>query len=301
MRIANIIIAHKNPTQLLRLIERLRHPQFDFYIHIDKKVPIHDFKLVKEYENVYFIKNRISCNWGGNSLLNAITSALNQVAETNRNYGFVNLLSAQDYPLLSPDHIYEYLLNRSGKNFISFDTSRNTKWWKEAVARYEKYHFTDLNLKGKYFFQRILNKLAPTRRFPLPLELHGSSNSTWWTITGECARYLARTLTNEKKLDKFLRYSWSTDEFVVATIIMNSEFKDQVVNNNLRYIDWSEGNAHPKLLDVGDVEKMKHSGMLFARKFDVEIDTEALDKIDKELIDFPGSDEMGKKLLTSKS
>lgn len=39
---------------------------------------------------------------------------------------------------------------------------------------------------------------------------------------------------------------------------------------DLRYVDWSEGEDHPKILDESDYEKIMTSGKLFARKFDEE-------------------------------
>lgn len=80
---------------------------------------------------------------------------------------------------------------------------------------------------------------------------------------------------------KFLKFCWGTDEFVIATMIMNSPFKDQVVNDNLRYIDWSEGNANPKILGLEDFDPILSSNMLFARKFDEHHDREILDKLDQ--------------------
>lgn len=284
MRVAHIIMAHKNPDQLLRMITKLDHPGFDFYVHIDNKILLDSFKAIFELANVRPIKKRINCNWGGNSLLTAVTSALNEVLSTGINYDFVNLLSAQDYPLHSSAHIYNYFEKAKGKNFISFDISADTTWWKEATSRYEKYHFTDINIKWKYGLQKIVNSVMPSRKFPMYSELYGSSDSTWWTISYECARLVADQLSHNKKLLNFIKYAWGTDEFVVATIIMNSDFRDSVINNNLRYIDWSEGNPHPKLLGIDDFEKIKSSEMLFARKFDALFDEEILDRIDKSQI-----------------
>lgn len=65
MRIANIIAAHKNPLQVERLITAMYHPNFDFYIHLDKKIDIEPFLYLEERSQVEFIKNRILCNWGG--------------------------------------------------------------------------------------------------------------------------------------------------------------------------------------------------------------------------------------------
>lgn len=284
MRIAHIIMAHKNPNQLLRLIQRLQHPQSDFYIHVDKKINIDDFKFIEEKMDVTFIKNRVECNWGGNNFLRGIINSTKEVITSDNNYDFINLLSAQDYPLISPQGIYDHFKNNLDKNFISFEVSKESDWWKSAISRYEKYHFTDLNLKWKYVFQKLVNTIMPQRKFPIPLELFGSSNSSWWTISGACSKYLVEKLLNDEKLWNFLKYSWGTEEFMISSIIMNSEFREKVINNNLRYIDWSEGNARPKLLSVTDFDQIMASGMIFARKFDTEFDQEILDKLDKECL-----------------
>jgi hypothetical protein len=57
-----------------------------------------------------------------------------------------------------------------------------------------------------------------------------------------------------------------------------------MINNNLRYIDWSLGGASPKILKIEDTEKIGQSGKFFARKFDTDIDSEILDWIDANLL-----------------
>ncbi|MDN3585391.1 beta-1,6-N-acetylglucosaminyltransferase [Pedobacter aquatilis] len=284
MRIAHIIMAHKNPKQLLRLIKSLEHPNADFFIHIDKKVLKEEFKIIENLSQVKFIKNRINCNWGGNSLFLGILSSLNEVVSDNIEYDFINLLSAQDYPLTSAENIFNFLQSRPQSNFISYDESRETEWWKKAVSRYEKHHFTDLSFRGKYLLQKIVNKIFPVRKFPMEMELYGSCKSTWWTISGTCAKYVDEIFTNNKQLRNFLKYSWGTDEFAFASIVMNSSFKDSVINNNLRYIDFSQGHAHPKTLLIEDYDKIASSKMLFARKFDDQVDEYILDRIDAECL-----------------
>lgn len=286
MRIAHVIMAHKNPPQLLRLIERLQHPNFDIYIHIDKKVPSDKFKFLTEKTNITFIKNRVECNWGGNNFFKAIINSVSEVLHLNKDYAFINLLSGQDYPIATADDIYNYWGKNPDKNFISYDPSRESDWWKGAVNRYEKYHFTDLHFKWKYLLQKIVNTVLPKRTLPYSFELFGGRNASWWTITGGCAKYLVDELLLDKKLWDFLKYSWCADEFMVCSLIMNSKFRDKAVNHNLRYIDWSEGNARPKLLGIGDFDHIKDSGMFFARKFDQEIDSRILDKIDRECLQF---------------
>lgn len=283
MRIAHLIMVHKNPNQLIRLIKRLQHPNADIYIHVDTKSDIEDFKHVLTLNHASFINNRVNCNWGGNSLLIGITTALNEVLSYNKGYGFINLISAQDYPLRSSEELYQYFKKNIGNNFISYEPA-DSIWWKKARGRYEKYHFTDLNFPGKYFVERIANKFLPTRKFPMPVELYGGCKSTWWTITEECAKHITEQLRHNHKLQNFIKYCWGTDEFVLTTLIMNSPFANKTNEDNMRYIDWSEKNAHPKLLDNNDFDAIKNSEMLFARKF--EMDEPVLDRIDKELLNY---------------
>lgn len=281
MRIAHIIMVHKNPDQVIRLIRRLQHTNADFYVHIDAKSNIEEFEAVADLPQVSLIKKRVNCNWGGNSLFIGILTAVREVLSLNKGYSFLNLLSAQDYPLRSAAEIHEYFENNIGYNFISYEPA-DSKWWQAAVSRYERYHFTDLTFMGKHLAEKMVNIFLPTRRFPLPVTLYGGCKSTWWTISEDCANYISSQLSNNKRLSAFLKYCWGTDEFVLPTLIMNSPYKAKVVDDNLRYIDWSEGNARPKLLGIEDFSAMKESGMLIARKF--EIDTLILDKIDQELL-----------------
>jgi hypothetical protein len=280
MRIAHLIIAHKNPGQLERLIVTMKHTMFDLYIHLDKKTDIASFRQIERHENVYFIKNRIVCNWGGYSIVRAILNSIDEVLNSGKEYEFINLMSGQDYPLKSTNDIYQYLSERLGNSFVAYEPLDNV-WWVDAVTRYEFYHFTDLKLIGRYFLQKIVNALMPRRKFPLNLTLYGSKKSTWWVLNADAARYLVSFVQDNSKLDRFMKFTWGADEFLITSIIMNSPFKDKVVNDNLRYVDWSSGDVHPKILSKDDLPDLIKADQYFARKFDITVDEEILDLIDQ--------------------
>jgi len=52
------------------------------------------------------------------------------------------------------------------------------------------------------------------------------------------------------------------------------------VNDDLRYVDWSEGGASPRVLTSYDLDRMTRSSALFARKFDPRIDSAVIDALD---------------------
>lgn len=280
MRVAHIIMAHKNPVQLERLVLAMKHSMFDLYIHLDKKSDYDEFKHIAKYTNVFFIQNRLECNWGGFSFVEAILNSITEVFSSSREYQFVNLMSGQDYPLKTVDELYNFLSDNLNMSFLAYERVDHD-WWDHAVSRYKTYHFTDFKLMGRYLLQKITNKLMPHRKFPLDLTLYGSTNSSWWILSADAAQYLVDFIKDKPKLKRFMKFTWGADEFIITTIIMNSPFKDKVVNDNLRHIDWSLGGAHPKIFAKNDLNDLVNTNKYFARKFDTDVDKEILDLIDE--------------------
>ena len=65
-------------------------------------------------------------------------------------------------------------------------------------------------------------------------------------------------------------------------MIYNSDYRSDMVNDNLRYIDWSEGKPSPKTLTIEDADKLTNSGKLFGRKFNSKVDSKILDYLDEQ-------------------
>jgi hypothetical protein len=64
MRIAYLIMAHKNPTQVIRLIDRLDDEGVSFFVHVDRKAD-QVYRAVTaalaDRANCHFVKRRIRC------------------------------------------------------------------------------------------------------------------------------------------------------------------------------------------------------------------------------------------------
>src|ERR1700689_2810482 len=115
MRIAYLIMAHKNPAQIEKLIHSLDHPQFDVYIHLDKKTPIEDYRYLSNIERVHFIGDRLKVTWGGISIPDAVLLSMNEIISSGRQYDFITVMSGQDYMLRTADEVYDYFNKRKGK------------------------------------------------------------------------------------------------------------------------------------------------------------------------------------------
>jgi Core-2/I-Branching enzyme len=280
MKIAHLIAVHKNPLQVKRLVDQLLTKDCDIYIHIDKKIDIDSFKAVLSDQRVYFISNRIAVNWGGYSQVKATIVSIKQILENRQTYDYINFISGQDYPIKPLDQFYDYLQLNIGNEYLEYIHAEEKV--EETRLRIYKYNFNDFNFKGKYVLQKILNKILPDRKFPI-LEYKMVVKSNWFTITPECAKYVLDFLDQNPKVVSFFKYGWGVDEFVFQTITYNSYLKDRIVNNNLRYIDWSAQLPSPKTLDHSDIEKLSTSDKFFARKFDVNVDSKILDMLDSKI------------------
>lgn len=276
MKFAILIVTYTSPGQTKRLIESLNNGDFDFYIHLDKKIDLETHHELFDIPNVYFIEDRIDIRWAGYTTVQAALSCIRQVMASGIKYDFLNLITGQDYPIKSATYISNFLQQNIGKEFMLFRDFETD--WTEAKARVDRYHFTDLGFKGRHRLEKIINFFTIKRKFPVDIHLYGKE--TFWTLSLDCAAYVVKYIDDNKKLSRFLKYTWGSDEFIFQSIIMSSPFKDNVVNKNYRYIDWPPGSARPKVLLAEDFDKIMASDNLFGRKFDVNTDEKILDLLD---------------------
>lgn len=281
MRTAHLILTYTSPEQTERMIRKMQHPDFDFYIHLDKKIDIKTHLYLSNIENVFFIKNRIDVRWAGYNTVKAVFNSIQEICDKRISYNFINLLSGQDYPLKSATQLACFFKENKGKEFIAYRDMVND--WISAQNRYKKMHFTNLRWKGEvlygqYGLEKIINLFIRNRK--VPYKYHPYGDSMFWMLSPEAAMYVVNKVQSNRRLERFFSYTWASDEFLFQTIIMNSEYKSRVINNNYRYIDWSEKKASPKILRAEDFEELESTNMLFGRKFDILKDSKIMDMID---------------------
>jgi hypothetical protein len=277
MRVAHLILTYTTPLLTERLINRLSHAQFDFYIHVDNKYSIEPYLYLKKYPHVYFIKKRVDVRWAAYNTIKATFSGIKEIAASGIKYDYINLISGQDYPIKSTEYIYDFFVKNKGKQFISYQSIEHQ--WLEALPRITRYHLTNFTFRGRHRLEQIINWFTPKRKLPNDLVPYGKA--MFWMLTADRAMYVVNYVESRPKLERFFNFTWGSDEFVFQTILMNSPYKDELVNNDYRYIDWSQGGTHPKVLGIEDLDKLKASDDLFARKFSTNINHDLLDELDR--------------------
>jgi hypothetical protein len=276
MKIAHLILTHANPEQLGRLIGRLAHPDCCVYVHLDLKTDISAFGHLAKKGRVVFVQNRVKVAWGDYTIVQATINGLEEIMATGIAYEYINLLSGQDYPIKSTEYIHRQLSAQTGKAFMH--TLIVATEWQEAITRYTKYHLSYLNFPGSFYVESLLGKLLPDRKFPGNMTPVGRSQ--WFTISRQHVAYILDFVKKSPGFVRFFKLTWAPDEFFFQTILYNSPHQQEMVNDNMRYIDWSEGKANPKVLTMADADALTATPALYARKFNPAIDSQILDYLD---------------------
>jgi len=270
MKIAHLILAHKNPQQLERLLDALDHPAFDFYIHLDKKTDAAPFEYLYRRPRTFEVMKRTPVYWAAYGTIQATINGFEEILP--KGYDYINVISAQDFPLKPADYIYQYILDRKGEEFITCQSIDDE--WSEAASRVRRYHLINWRIPGRYRLEALVNKVLPPRRFPLPHKIVGRAN--WFTLSSDAVTYALGFLRAHPELVRYYKYCWGADEFIFSTILYNSHFRPHITDNFV-YVDWSgPKTGHPKVLGVEDFERLKATDKLFARKFDADKDAAIL-------------------------
>jgi Core-2/I-Branching enzyme len=284
VKIAVLILAHKNPEQVKRLVQRLEHPDVSVFIHADKKS---SFERNSFPGNTTFITENVSVYWGDFSPVQATLTGMKEIKESAIKFDYFLLLSGQDYPITSIKKLLDFFKENNGKEYINY-TPVNKDGWKEAMNRYQYYHYRrnkNIFLWAIFAKLRLLMKMTGLKRNP-PLPLWAGSQ--WFNISYAAFNYILDYNAGHPGYTRFMKRCNFTDEMFFQTILLNSPFKNDCINDNLRFIDWDENVVKkiksPKILTIKDKETIQHSKALFARKFDITIDKNILDVLDSLLI-----------------
>src|ERR1700753_3926873 len=97
MRVANIILCHKNPQFVARLIKAMNHDCFDFYVHVDKKANRDEFVNLLEMPRTRLVKKNLKVQWASYSFIRAILNSIEEILHSGERYEFINVLTGQDY------------------------------------------------------------------------------------------------------------------------------------------------------------------------------------------------------------
>lgn len=269
MKQAILITAYKDISSLVELIN-LFDTRFNFYIHIDKKRKM-DFSILSNMNNV-FVTNRYVVNWGGVNHLKAILLLANEALQ-NAGNSFFHLITAEDLPAKPIDDFLNLDITKSYLEYFEMPAA----FWSgnggfDRINYYQLYDVFNAKSQMGIKIIRSIERLQKIIRFKRghynKLKFFGGS--TYWSLNRDVLQYVIDYTNTNKNFLKSLNYTFSPEEIYFQTIILNSFHAGNIINDNLRYIDWSSGRGgYPAFLDESDFDKIISSNKLFARKIKI--------------------------------
>jgi hypothetical protein len=299
MQVGFVILSHNEPEMLLRLVQRLQ-ALFDnppIACHHD----MHQVSLnTSAFPSVRFVAQPLRTRWGHISVVHAFRLALRLLYEGNPPDWFV-LLSGSDYPIKSRETIdaelcsspYDAYLDHRPIEFSILPENRCDGEFDKGFSRsfyvyiaYDRYlarriRYPRIERPFRLRFGRYLIRhpwLAP--RNPFTKDFHCFAGAVWFTARARCAELLLSSDSFTRELLAFYADKTAADESFVHTVLCNSPIL-KLCNNSKRYVDWSAGAAHPKLLGMEDLPLLSASSHHFARKFSTRYDIRILDELDR--------------------
>ncbi|WP_429382304.1 beta-1,6-N-acetylglucosaminyltransferase [Mucilaginibacter sp. UYCu711] len=281
-------MAHKNAVQIKRLIESLEDGLSHFFLHLDLKsgIKISDIGL-NSYVKVSPVES-INSNWGRFELVQATLNAMALIKQQPVKFDRIILLSGQDYPIKSNEYINDFYQYSDYSIFLDHFSIPDYKKWSSngGLYRIDKYFFGFSRFLK--FIARIVNFLAlfiKCLQRTIKTELKHYHGSQWWTIDSYSLNYILNYISEHPEYITFHKYTFAPDELFFHTIILNADdtqIISKIFNDNKMLMKWeNEFIAHPEILDRNDLETLKISDSLFARKFDIKVDVVVLDMIDQ--------------------
>jgi Core-2/I-Branching enzyme len=277
VKIAYLILAHTNPRHLKRMVETLSCDDCAFFIHIDKKVDIREFKDISQ-PNVIFVKDRLTIYWAEYSLVQATLNLVHEALSSILKPDYLVLLSGSDFPLQTKEYIHAFFDKCRGNEFIGIVRIPNSD------GGIDLSHINVLRIPAtRPLLRLVVRGLAKCglARLDYRKELRGMEafgGSQWWALTSEACRYVLEFSEANPEICRFFAKTSAPDETFFHTILGNSKLRTRI-RRNVMYEDWRAGSPHPNMIGEQHLVLFREQNqitatdvygageLLFARKF----------------------------------
>lgn len=280
MKFAFLILAHRNFKQLVDLINIITSRDNFIFLHIDKKTSIDPLLMDELYKrNVYICDDPVAVSWGGFSQILATVKLINMVYNNGIEVNYFHLISGQDFPVKSNNYMKSFFKVNDGLSYMNFFPLPCDNWLHKGMDRI----LFEWNIDGIGYdesYQDVLrqNSMGVSRSLPDKILPYGGSQ--WWSLHRQCIEYIREVCIDGNPLYDFYKKCCIPDEMLFQTILINSKYRNSIINDNLRYIDFVSGPEYPKILRLEDYNKLTSDNKyIFARKFDDSVDHKLRDMI----------------------
>ena len=299
------IQSHRDPEQVYRLVRTLRQgsPRGVIVVqHDSARCPL-DWAPLAGLPDTYLLPDsgpRIRAHFC--CQVQPYLHAIEWLERQGIAYDWLVNLTAQDYPVVPVPRIEAFLEAARCDGFLRYwDVLSPESPWsrRKARARYwYRYRRLRDGAEGALRAVRFVTRIAPlhfyldygpyvgVRRLRVPFGDGFRCYGGWafFSLRRRAVLYLRDFLAEHPEIEAHYRGTIAPEESLVQTVLVNSG-RFELVDDDLRYIDYSRAHrGSPRVLTVADLPLLAGGRYHFARKIDLGVDREVLDRIDRELL-----------------
>lgn len=309
-RFVYLIVSHTNPGQVLRLATAITNasPGSQIAIHHDpSKSRLDSPNLPK----VHLVPNPLSVEWGAYSQIEMLLHSLRWIS-ANLDFDWVVVISGQDYPTQSLAQFETRLASSRYDAFIRYFRIDDPGHWPRDVGA-RRYYFRYVSVpRFRYYYRlpealkRFLGKTKTwfnesqslVRILTLPRGLHTKvgirrifrpfnerfvcyGGWDWFNLNRRCVDTILKDAEGKPEIFAYYRGTLLPSESLIHSLLANND-RINVFNDACRFVHWGEKRhaTSPEIIRCKDLHLVLESGEPFARKFDINIDSTVLDRLD---------------------
>jgi hypothetical protein len=315
MKVAFLVLNHRGPTQLVRLLTALRSqlPESPIVVHHDNfhgDLPPAPFEAIGD---VHLLESGQRVTWGHSSLVEVCCWSLAWMQE-HIEFDWVVVLSAQDYPIKPLADLADDLARDDADAvFAAAPIDDLTAVQRVFMRRryFFKYRLVTASLPSRLpegaravlsagikLSTLVLNNLQPMFKiYMLPdktqylfgrrarnTPFDGSWNcwygSSWFALSRGALKNMLDYMADHPEYVDYCRSTMNSDESMLVTLAFNLP-NLRIANRYITYTRWrSRHTNHPDTFRLADFEELAAAPQYFARKFDIDTDAVILDALD---------------------
>jgi len=258
------ITAYKDFSQLSSLLLRLS-PYCKCYIHIDKRVSIPKAFMKKwsMYKNIQIIQTQ-RIFWGSYRHVLAVMDLLSMI---DVEFKYVHIISENTLPIVSKEDFLDFFDQNPNKNYLEMTLAIEQD---PELKRLKRYYFQYLYNTRSRFGWRIEKYIVGIQKC-FNIQQNVQLRYKGYLYCHLSAAFIEWVIQHKKECIAFL-YSiknvYVPEEYFFQNLIIQSPYKDTVVNDALIFDIWDKPErGMPALLEIKDYSEIQKSGKIFARKF----------------------------------
>ena len=224
VRIAYILLCHKDPEGVLAQARRLTAAGDYVAIHFDARAPADHYRRIREAlrdnASVAFARRRIRCGWGEWSLVAATLEAVRAAEAAFLDATHFYMISGDCMPVKTAEFVHDRLEDDDADIIECFDFF-DSDWIKTGLKeeRLTYRHFVNERAQKRLFYWGLDVQRRLGLKRAIPQDLRIMIGSQWWCLRRRTVERVLDFCRARPDVVRFFRTTWIPDETFFQTLV----------------------------------------------------------------------------------